>query len=867
MTKNVFFSSVFIIILSSCVPTAEKGRPAGDQLTVTWEHLGNRIDGQSKFGARFIIKNNSDKALPAGGWAIYFSQLTGAPIPESLPETARIEHISGDFYRLFPTESFQGLPPGESVSIDYQGGGAYIKEATGPCGAYIVFLDEDGSEQEPELLTDFRLTPLAGPDQTSRGPGDLVPHPTPEWVYGQNQRISSLDLLEVPRIIPTPVRTTPGNGSVSISSKWSVHFAEGLDAEAVYLSEQLGKALAGKITTQKSTEADPQAILLELKETQVGGKTKEAYQFEISPATGVRITGSDAAAVFYGIQSLLAWLPEETWGKPSGEIKLDAVTIQDAPRFGYRGLHLDVSRNFSRKESVLKLLDLMAAYKLNRFHFHLTDDEGWRLEIPELPELTEVGAFRGHTVTDGNYLHPSYGSGPFPDPAVSHGSGYYTREDFIEILSHAKARHIEVIPEFDMPGHARAAIKAMASRYRRLAAEGQEEAGRTYLLNDLEDESKYLSIQNYNDNVVCPCQESTYQFLEKVVQRVKEMYETAGAPLTTIHIGGDEVPGGVWEESPACVKFKIDHPTVKTADDLFRYFIERFHGILEKYELATAGWEEIAVQKVNGPSGADHLPNPKFAGKNFIPYVWTEYWGNHALGNRLANAGYPVVLCNVHNLYFDLAYNKDPKEPGLYWGGFVDEFQAFRFTPEDIFKSTPVDSWGNKLDTDKHRAEMEGLSPRGRANILGIQGQLWSETIKGQDMLEYYALPKLLSLAERAWAPLPSWATVDIDEAREAALQKAWNVFANTVGQREFPRLDHRFDGFGYRIPPPGAVIEQGLLKANSAYPGLEIRYTADGSEPTASSPLYEGPVEVKGKVKLKAFAKNGRGSRVVEIE
>ena len=192
---------------------------------------------------------------------------------------------------------------------------------------------------------------------------------------------------------------------------------------------------------------------------------------------GVRIVGASPAGVFYGLQSLRSLLPAPT---PAKGLVLPALAVVDAPRFGYRGFMLDVARNFQPKPLVLRTLDLLARYKINVFHFHLTEDEGWRLEIPSLPELTAVGARRGHTLDSSRFLPPAWGSGPDVDRPW--GSGFYTRADYIEILRYAAARHIEVIPELEMPGHARAAVKAMEARFRERSAAGDAEGARRYLL-------------------------------------------------------------------------------------------------------------------------------------------------------------------------------------------------------------------------------------------------------------------------------------------------------------------------------------------------------------------------------------------------
>jgi hexosaminidase len=511
-------------------------------------------------------------------------------------------------------------------------------------------------------------------------------------------------------------------------------------------------------------------------------------------------------------------------------------------------MHLDIARNYNDLAAIKKLVDGMAFYKLNKLHLHLTDDEGWRLEIPGLPELTEVGAQRGYTSDESDRLAPAYGSGA--DGSKGYGSGYLTRAEFIELLQYATRRHIEVIPELNVPGHARAAVKAMEARYRKMVVDNDQEVAAEFRLADPQDQSEYRSVQNYPDNVICVCCEGTYRFYEKVVDEVRAMFTEAGAPLITIHTGGDEVPAGVWLGSPECEDLIREDDNIKDVNDLPTYFFGRIQQILEQRGLKAAGWEEVAMLKTeNG-----WVPNPAFVGKDVIPYVWNNLWGNQDLANRLANAGYPVVLCNVTNLYFDLAYSKDPLEPGLYWGGFIDTRKAFDLRPFDVLRSTVADPMGNRFDQEKDYANMERLRKDAQSNILGIQGQLWSESIKGPEMLEYYYFPKMLGLAERAWtAPLTG-----PDSNAE------WEIFANELGQRELDRLNYLSSGYNYRLPPPGAKAVAGKIEANTAFPGLIIRYTTDGSEPEQDDPVYSAPLEADSLVCLKTFDPSGRSSRMV---
>jgi hexosaminidase len=260
--------------------------------------------------------------------------------------------------------------------------------------------------------------------------------------------------------------------------------------------------------------------------------------------------------------------------------------------------------------------------------------------------------------------------------------------------------------------------------------------------------------------------------------------------------------------------------------------------------------------------------NPEFANNNFHTYVWNTVvgWGAEDLPYRLANGGYKVILCPVSNLYFDLSYQKDFNEVGYYWGGFVDIDKAFYFIPYDYLKNTKVDRFGVPIDP----AILQGkdkLTDYGKTNIVGIQGELWSENIRTADDLEYLAFPKMLGLAERAWSADPEWATSK-DTALSASLyQQAWSSFVNVVGKRELTKLNYYQGGANFRIPTVGAKQLNGVVHANIQLPGLTIRYTSDGTEPSINSKHYAEPIAEKGIIKLKAFDSKGRGSRTIEIK
>ena len=238
----------------------------------------------------------------------------------------------------------------------------------------------------------------------------------------------------------------------------------------------------------------------------------------------------------------------------AGGNEIPNMVIEDWPDMGYRGFMLDISRNFTTRDNILRFIDLLAHYKVNIFHLHFGDDEGWRVEIEKFPELTAYGAHHafphrneaGEYVEE-EYLMPSYNGSIDPDDMSSSANGYLTKEDYIEILKYAWERRIKVIPEFDTPGHSRAAIKAMDAYSERV---GSDE----FRLSDPEDRSEYCSVQYYKDNALNVAMPSTYRFIEVVFDELIAYHKEAGAPLPAIHVGGDEVAKGAWTASPACLK-------------------------------------------------------------------------------------------------------------------------------------------------------------------------------------------------------------------------------------------------------------------------------------------------------------------------
>lgn len=857
--RNILHSAFLfttILAIISCKSTQSGEFDQAGKVAISWELVSNFVGPKDTFEAKFYLKNNGTLTLNDRDWALFFNMaprpLTGHPTPQP----ATLEHINGDWYKMTPNKGFR-LAPGDSLTVSYRGTEGIIKETDAPLGLYFVFYDKTGKETQIVQLDPCIVVPFTKKEQLLRGINDEDPILTHEQQYKENLGVSPVSADQLLKVIPTPVKVTPSKGTFTLTASMPIHYQNGLESEAKLLAQRLRELTGGDITVKNAAPA-ANTISLQTGKIAVNGISKEAYQLNIN-AKGVSIVGSDAAGVFYGTQSLVALIPTQSFVQKAASVGLDYVQIEDAPRFHFRSMQLDVSRNFQTKETLLRLLDVLAFYKLNHFLLYTTEDEGWRLEIEGLPELTQVGAQRQHISSYKNAaLHPGYGSGPVAYEKGKHGSGFYTKADFIEILKYAAARHIKIIPEVNLPGHAHAAIKAMEARYERLMKEGKEKEANEYRLIDPDDKSVYLSAQGYKDNVVDVTRESTYHFYEKVTDEIIKMYKEAGLTLDLFHIGGDEVAAGAWTKSPLAQELLKKDPTIGNEYNLHPYFIRRLLPRLQKRNLQVHGWEEVSM--IKDKEGTLKV-NPEFAGKNVIPYVWNNVY-DPDMGYRIANAGYPVVLCNVTNFYFDLAYNNDPKEPGLYWAGFVDTRDNYTFAPYDMFKTTYTTAMGKPMVFDK----VERLKPEARKNIIGVECQLWSETVKGRDMMEYYTLPKLMGFAESAWSAERPWENIADKTTREKAIQTGWNVFVNTLAQKELPRLSHLNGGYNYRVPLPGALIESGTLNANVAFPGLTIRYTTDGSEPTQKSTEYKSPVKVSGTVKLKSFDASGKGSRTVIV-
>lgn len=774
----------------------------------------NFQDTPSQFSATISLQNQSTLDLQQGNWQLYIHSVRKLETREQ--QGLKIEHVQGDLHRISPTKRFQGIKAGQQLAFTIKGSPWIVSYTDFMPRAFITagsLTPAVLQNTDTEHLAEF-VAPFTKPEQQYRydkPEKDQFVITTTQSRYQDNllSQGPTLSAREIQsRIIPTPKQVSVGRGDVTLQASWVISFAGQLKNEAQLLQQELNAQ--GITLALSDQEYGDQRIALSV-DANLG--KAEAYRLTITDSA-IQIQGADAAGVFYGVQSLLSLTAMSA--------TIPTLTVVDEPRYSWRGMHYDMGRNFHGVAVTKRLIEQMARYKLNKLHLHLSEDEGWRLEIPGLPELTEIGGARCFDLSEQQCLLTQLGTGPHK---TGSGNGYYSREEFIELLKYAAARHIEVIPEFDMPGHARAAIKAMQVRYNRYKKAGDLNKATQYLLSDPKDTSSYLTVQSYTDNSVNVCMDSSYAFIDKLVYELQQMYRSAGLRLTTYHMGGDEVGVGSWTGSPACqALFAKGQAGLAGVADLKPYFVSRVADILAKRELRLGGWEDGLMYDATTPFNRSQFNNPAVYA-NVWDNIWE--WGVADRAYRLANAGYQVVLSHGTHLYFDHPYEANPEERGYYWASrFVDARKVFGYMPANVYSNADKTRSGAAID-NLERLVGRALPPLTKPeNILGMQGQVWSETIRTAEQLEEMVYPRLLPLAERAWHHANWEADQTTANADAKARDADWLAFVQVMGQKELPRLANA--GVQFYLPPPGAVIKNESLDANIAYPGLWIEYSTD---------------------------------------
>jgi hexosaminidase len=816
-----------------------------------------------------LTLKNTGLAWNATGWAIYFSNIRKI-LASSNPEFT-ITHINGDLHKIEPTARFRGFCAGETKEIPLKALFWSIAESDVMPRWYVAAPDLTAvviAHTDTEDLARF-VAPFTERKQTHRHPIDQTVIETAATRFTENASIADWEASAVAsEVVPTPQTLTKGTGSLDLSTGVTITTNMPSDVHLEGLASVKARLTTLGVTV-KDTGGVPVRLSVNPADAAFAGKaTAEAYRLAVD-ATGVTIVGRDSRGAFYGLETLAGLLPADfSTSKTIPQLKVD----YDAPRYPYRGVQLDLARNFHNAAEVKKIIEQLAAYKLNVLHLHLSEDEGWRLEIPGLPELTGIGAKRCHDVTEKTCLLPQLGSGPDATTAVS---GHLTRAEFIDILKFAAARYIEVIPEFDMPGHARAAIKSMQAR-----------SDATYLLSDPLDTSKYESAQFYTDNAVNACMDSTYAFVEKVMDEVKAMYTEAGVPLKTWHMGLDEVAPGTWTESPACkARFAADGG-VKSTDDVHAYFVRRVNALAKTRGFAIQGWSDGLRKCV--PVGDAGMCEKQFLepaadldGNPVIGNWWGTlfWWDRSNSAYTMANKGYKVVLTSPDFLYLDHPYEADPKERGYYWATrYTDVRKLFGYMSGNL----PANC---KLTKDRMGGDYCGvfdppmsdagpppvppvhLDPSAAANIIGLEGAHWGETSRTAEMLEGLIFPRLLAVAERAWHRA-AWEPADVNGPEwgkaaavdAAGLKSDWERFANVLGKKELPKLEKL--GIAYRVEIPGGIIEGGVLRANVSLPGLSIEY----KNGVGWLPYVAGSPPMVTSTEVRAKTNQGRPGRSISV-
>jgi len=819
----------------------------------------DKCDSKVADGACFEVELSftAKKAIAAKDWTIHFSQI--APIQSFESKDFTVKHLNGDMHLISLKDSFSGFSQGETKTLNFRAMFWSLAESD-VMPNYIVsaprldarviestvpYIDKDtGLEILPhvEAFTDTAT-------QFKRSSADKTQWLNSETLYQRNALLSedntaAGDLAVLQAIIPTPksVQAHPSKGFADTSKGIAVSLGN-------VKHNEVDAALARLATLglEQSTAGLPLKLSIIADDEKIIG----SYSLKVSEKE-ISIIGVDGNGVFNGLQSLASLITV-------GESRVPMVVVEDEPHYAFRGMLVDVARNFHSKEFILKLLDQMAAYKLNKLHLHLGDDEGWRLEIPSLPELTEIGAKRCFDVSETNCLMPQLGAGVDENSSVN---GYYSVADYQEILKAATARHIQVIPSLDMPGHSRSSMKAMTARYKKYQALEDDKKATQFLLDDFADTTKYSSVQFYGDNTINACLESSYDFVIEVMTQVKQIHANAGQPLTRYHIGADET-AGAWLDSSACKDFVANNDKgVTKMSELGAYFIERVAGILSELDIETAGWSDGMEH-----TRVDNMPAIVQAN------AWDAlFWGGHNKVHQLTNRNWQVVISSPDVLYFDFPHEADPKEHGYYWASrHTNTEKVFQFMPDNL--PVHAEFWLDRQDNAYVADDTE--TPLAKGNkFLGIQGQLWSENVRTDDMVEHKVFPRLLALAERAWH-LADWAvpynyqgakysqqsnafTKDMQVMRD----NQWSLFANTLGKKEFAKLE--LAQVDYRLPTVGAVIQSGKLHANIAFPGLTIEYQVNNGDWLT----YQTPIAITGEVNVRSRSTNGqRTSRITQVK
>jgi hexosaminidase len=492
-------------------------------------------------------------------------------------------------------------------------------------------------------------------------------------------------------IIPRPAEVKLTRGNFFLSPSTVIVVRNGVDDNAADFFNDYLKQYTG-FSLKKTKTAKSNYIELTTLQTLVPGK-EGAYSLTVT-SKNIAISGQTASGTFYGMQTLIQLLPVPI---PNSRIQIPFVTIKDYPRFAYRGMHLDVGRHFFPVSFVKKYIDYIALHKMNYFHWHLTEDQGWRIEIKKYPKLTSEGAWRNGTII-GRY--PGKGN-----DNTRYG-GYYTQEEVKEVVRYAKERYVEVIPEIEMPGHGSAAIAAY-SWLSCFPAEPTAIPANMISKKSVDEQAngKIKLVQEtwgVFDDVFCAGKDSTFLFLQDVIDEVITLF-----PSRYFHVGGDECPKTHWKKCPFCQQRMKDNG-LKDEHELQSYFIQRIEKYLNSKGKTLIGWDEI----LEG---------------GLAPKAVVMSWRGEAGGIAAARQNHDVVMTPGAWVYFD--HSQSLNEDSITIGGY-----------------TPVEK------TYSYKPVPDSLNAEQAKHILGAQGNVWTEYMANTRKVEYMIFPRMSALSEVLWS-------------------------------------------------------------------------------------------------------------------
>ncbi|GAB3928378.1 family 20 glycosylhydrolase [Larkinella terrae] len=587
-------------------------------------------------------------------------------------------------------------------------------------------------------------------------------------------------------IIPKPAGLEAREGRFTFTASTLVRIPAGqpeLQTIAENFVRQLNSASGFAIRIQAGSETQSAGNMLSFVSVNDAALGSEGYRIDCR-SNAITVEAAKPAGFFYAVQSLYQLLPPEIFGsKPavsSVNWSVPACRIEDRPRLNYRGLHLDVARHFFPVSFIKKYIDLLALHKFNTFHWHLTDDQGWRIEIKKYPKLTQVGGWRKETLI-GHY----YESDPQQFDGQPYG-GFYTQDEVREVVRYAKSKYVTIIPEIETPGHALAILAAYPEFG--CSAGPYETATKWGIFSD----------------ILCPY-EKTFTFLQDVLTEVMDLF-----PGPYIHIGGDECPKTAWKNSAFCQQL-MKQLKLKNENQLQRYFTARIDRWVNSKGRKIIGWDEI----MDGES-----PVARVSARAVVMS-----WRGTEGGLKAARQGHDVIMTPENFVYLD-HYQADRSQEPLAFG---------RFTPlEETYSYDPVPA---------------DLPASVQQHILGVQASVWTEYLATPGQVEYMVWPRAAAVAELAWTP---------------SGRKNWPDFTHRLPVL-FRRLDNL--GVGYSRAYYDVLAEQTPLTDGSLQVRLEanektaeIRFSTDGSEPTAQSERYVQPIRLTKPAAVKAVTvQNGR--------